>query len=85
MYDHLTFKELEKYIEEAEMFGVSKVARGPGGFVEAYKKAKAIKNMSQEWQRKRINFIKRTLAQYKKNPTHRRRLALIMWAFDPAV
>jgi hypothetical protein len=53
----------------AAKLGVSEVARGSRGFVGEYQR--------------RAAFIARHLAQYRKNPTERRRLALLMWAFDP--
>lgn len=81
------------YEPEMERLGVSKVARGPRGFLTAYKRygtAAAMKKASvpgypgQTWGHRREQFIARTLAQYRANPTHRRRLALIAWAYDPA-
>jgi hypothetical protein len=35
------------------------------------------------WARKRDLFIRRTLAAYTKNPTYRRALALMAWAYMP--
>lgn len=83
MFDPISLQELKNHLKESKRLGVSEVARGPKGFVSAYQKAKKLENMSEEWLKKRDNFIKRTLVQYKKKPSHRRRLALIMWAFDP--
>ena len=40
-------------------------------------------NLSPEWKRKQKGFVARHLVQYKKNPTYRRRLALIAWSYDP--
>ena len=80
---------------EMERLGASKVARGPRGFLTAYKRygtAAAMKIAPvpgyltcrrQTWGQRREQFIARTLAQYRANPTHRRRLALIAWAYDP--
>lgn len=68
---------------EAASRGVSEVARSPRGFLTAFKKAGGHKSkLSLEWRRKRIGFIKRHLAQYKKNRTARRWLALMMWAYE---
>lgn len=83
VYEWMRYPDVEKHVIEADQLGVSRVARGVGGFVRAYKKARVPKNMSHEWHKKRENFIKRTLAQYSKNPTHRRKLSLYMWAFNP--
>ena len=77
---------------EMERLGVSKVARGPRGFLTVYKRygtAEAMKKApvpgypGQKWGHRREQFIARTLAQYRANPTLRRRLALIAWAYDP--
>jgi hypothetical protein len=60
---------------------VSEVARSKGQFLDQYKKYDT--NLPPEWKLKRQNFIKRHLAQYKLNPTPRRQLALIAWAYKP--
>lgn len=75
----MPINEVLKYIPLAEKEEVSKVARGRGGFIEQYKKGP----LNEFWKNKRENFIKRHLAQYRKNPTPRRKLALQMWAYDP--
>lgn len=77
MYKLVPLNEVLKYVPEAEKEEVSKVARGRGGFLEQYKKGQ----LNEFWKNKRENFIKRHLAQYRKNPTRRRWLALMMWAF----
>lgn len=61
-------------------YQVSKVALSPGQFLSNYRKYG--KNLPEYWRIKRENFIKRHVAQYKLNPTLRRRLALLVWAFD---
>ena len=80
---------------EMERLGVSKVARGPRGFLSVYRRygtAAAMKKApvprqarypGQTWGQRRDQFIARTITQYRANPTHRRRLALIAWAYDP--
>ena len=40
-------------------------------------------SVNQSWSRKRRNFIARHLKQYNANPTFRRYLALLMWAYKP--
>lgn len=82
-YRFMSLKSVKKYEAEARRRGVSKVARSPRGFLTAYKRARTSRNLSDSWKRKRINFIKRHLVQYRKKPTRRRELALIMWAFKP--
>jgi hypothetical protein len=82
-YPWLSLVTISKYEPEMRALGVSKVARSPRGFLTAYKRAGSKGNMSVYWRRRRNGFIARHLAQYRKNPTHRRKLALIAWAFMP--
>jgi hypothetical protein len=86
----MSYSAAAKYIPDAKERGVSKVARGRGGFMGVYKRMGSSKKMkqadftkTQTWGRRRENFIKRHMAQYKKNPTRRRWLALVMWAYKP--
>ena len=79
----LSLKTIKKYETEMEQLGVSKVARSRRGFLTAYKEAGSPINLSEDWKRKRKAFIARHGTQYRKNPTRRRRLALIAWAYDP--
>ena len=81
MYSLLPLSEVVKYEEEAARLKVSEVARSSRGFLTAYKRYGT--NLPEEWRVKRKAFIARHLAQYRKNPTPRRRLALIMWAYRP--
>lgn len=37
----------------------------------------------QTWESKRRGFVARHMAQYRTNPTYRRWLALVMWAYMP--
>lgn len=83
MLSLLSLKTIRKYEPDMKRLGVSKVARSPRGFLTAYKKAGSAWKLSEEWKRKRLAFIARHLAQYKKKSTYRRRLALIAWAYDP--
>ena len=75
----MSLKDVLKYESEMEKENVSRVARGKGGFLTAYKDGK----LNDEWKKKRNGFIARHLAQYIKNPTYRRRLALNAWAYNP--
>lgn len=80
----LSLKTIAKYEPDMERLKVSLVARSPRGFLTAYKKVGGnINKLSGEWKAKRLAFIARHLPQYRKNPTYRRRLALIAWAYDP--
>ena len=74
--------EIEPYIKDMEREKVSEIARGPNGFLTIYKKM-GIVNLPREYCLKRNSFISRTLASYKKNPTFRRKLSLIAWAYNP--
>jgi hypothetical protein len=68
---------------------VSEVARSPNGFLGQYKKYKTYNNFKNnkvpngliDWGDKRNAFIDRHLAQYIKNPTERRRLAILVWGY----
>ena len=83
-YPWLSLDVIAKYEPEMKILGVSKVARSSRGFLTAYKRAGGIPGrMSEYWIRKRDGFIARHLAQYKKDKGHRRRLALIAWAYKP--
>ena len=85
----LTYENAAEYLDEAAQLGVSEVARGPGGFMDVYRRERRPSRMrrtvhgrsGQTWGRRRRNFIKRHLAQYLKNPTRRRWLAMVMWGF----
>jgi hypothetical protein len=87
----MPLNEVLKYEDEMKKQGVSEVARSSRGFLGNYKKYKTFANMKNKnppnenitWEDKRRAFVKRHLAQYKQNPTERRRLALIAWAFMP--
>lgn len=79
----LSLKTIAKHEADMRRLGVSKVARSPRGFLTAYKRAGRPSNLSENWKRKRKAFIARHGEQYRRNPTNRRRLALIAWAHDP--
>ena len=81
-YPYTGVAVIDRYLPEMRRLGVSKVARGPGGFIQAYRRYGA-RDLPLSWKRKRNAFIARHLAQYRKNPTERRRLALIAWAYMP--
>lgn len=98
-YPWMTYEEVEEYIPEMEKYKVSEVARGvkessqsDRGFLEVYEEVRDPKEMetipiksgsSQNWAQRRQNFISRHMAQYEGNPTYRRWLALIAWAYLP--
>ena len=83
-YQPLKLSEVRKYEPEMKRLGVSKVARSPRGFLTAYKRWWRLAwDTRDRWMRKREAFIARHLAQYKENPTRRRWLALVAWAYRP--
>ena len=94
-YPWMSSQAAEKYEKEALEKGVSLVARSKHGFMREYELAGRAAAMRKRclpsdvqggsvWGEKRAGFIARHLEQYKQNPTPRRRLALIMWAYMPA-
>lgn len=83
-YKYLSLNKVLAYEPQMKKLGVSKVARSPRGFLTAYKRAGGNNRLlSEAWRNKRYGFIRRHLAQYQKNPTLRRKLALIAWAYMP--
>lgn len=82
-YPWLPLSEIAKYEPEMKRLKVSEVARSPRGFLTAYKGVTGPLSLSWAWHRKRRGFIARHMAQYKKNPTYRRWLSLVAWAYRP--
>ena len=72
---------------------VSVVARSKGGFLTEYKKYKTATAMKKQiapngnitWEQKRENFLNRSVPQYRTNPTYRRWLAQVAWAYTNPV
>ena len=90
-YEWMPVELVESIIPTLIANGVSEVARSPRGFIRAYAHFRTPMRMATElapgervtWAQKRELFIRRTLAAYKKNPSYRRALALMAWAFMP--
>ena len=88
-YKVVPLNSILKEEDEIKKQRVSEVARASGGFLSEYKKHKTfgnfkdniVPNGSEDWESKRRNFIKRHLAQYRQQPTERRRLALLVWGY----
>jgi hypothetical protein len=85
-------EEVEAMLPTSEAAGVSAVARSPRGFLAAYRRIRSPLQMmlaevpdhpSQTWAQRRDAFIARALPAYNANPTHRRALSLIAWAYLP--
>jgi hypothetical protein len=81
MYPFINYPTILKFMPLIIQQGVSEVARSKGQFLDQYKKYGT--NLPDKWVLKRNAFINRHLVQYKKNPTLRRKLALITWAYMP--
>lgn len=88
----LPLTTIKRYEAQAKKRGVSEVARGPGGFLPAYKRAGTAAKLPDYWKDKREGFIARHMAQVedRNEPLwdtdgrpSRRHLALIMWAYSP--
>ena len=92
VYEWMTVEEVEAMLPTIEAAGVSKVARSPRGFVSAYRRIRSPLRMmitevpdheTQTWAQRRDAFIARALPAYNADPTHRRALALMTWAYLP--
>ncbi len=83
-YPYIGLNTIARFEPDMSKLKVSMVARSPRGFLTYYKRVGGIQNnVNDYWDRRRAAFIARHMAQYEKNPTYRRRLALIAWAYDP--
>ena len=91
-YHWLSLSTIKRYEAQATRLGVSAVARSPRGFVRAYEaaggsarvmNATRVPGRREMWGQRRAAFVARHLVQYRHQPTERRRLALLMWAYRP--
>jgi hypothetical protein len=80
-YPFLRMKTIDMYMPLIKKMKVSEQARKPNQFLSIYKTYG--EQLPENWAIKRENFITRHIVQYRENPTIRRRLAIITWAFDP--
>ena len=92
VYEWMPIEEVEAMLPTIEAAGVSAVARSPRGILSAYRRIRSPLLMmiepvpdheTQTWAQRRDAFIARALPVYNANPTHRRALSLIAWAFMP--
>ena len=92
MFAWMPVEEVEAMLPTIEAAGVSAVARSPRGFLTAYRRIRSPLRMmiepvpdheTQTWSQRRDAFIARALPAYTANPTHRRALALMTWAYAP--
>ena len=92
-YPFLPLSTIDRFVRLAARLKVSTVARGPKGFLTAYRAAGGNPSrLSAYWRRKREGFIARHMAQaidrheslfVAGGAPSRRHLALIMWAYSP--
>jgi hypothetical protein len=80
-YPFLRMNTIEMYMPLIKDYKVSVQARKPNQFLDIYKTYG--QQLPRNWALKRENFITRHIIQYRQNPTIRRRLAIIVWAYDP--
>lgn len=81
---YLSLEEINKYEKQMQELKVAEVARSPTGFLNAYKRVCGDANkLPQDWRFVRKVVVVQHLALYRKNPTLRRKLALIAWAYMP--
>ena len=94
VYEWMPVEEVEAMLPTIEAAGVSKIARSPRGFISAYRRIRSPFQMmlaevpdlvTQTWAQRRNAFIARALPVYTANPTHRRALSLIAWAYMPSL
>lgn len=77
------------FVPHMRRLGVSEVARSQRGFMTAWNRyggsvwTHTDPKYGQAWCDRRDNFVARHMEQFKKNPTLRRFLALVAWAYSP--
>jgi hypothetical protein len=85
MYPYLTREQVRSYLPLIRENGVSERALRPDGFTGVYLAGlpltRPYPGKGHSYARERELFIARHLPQYRSNPTLRRRLALIAWAY----
>ena len=90
MFPLLSVDEIKLFLPEIRKEKVSKRARKKDGFLTVYLnegirgvEARNYPNKNHSYLVERENFLRRTLIQFIKEPTKRRYLSLIAWAFIP--
>jgi hypothetical protein len=79
----------ERFVPFMRQFDVSEVARSPRGFFNQWGRFgsdvwdRPDPKFNQLWRVRRDNFCKRHSEQFRRNPTLRRFLALVAWAYSP--
>ncbi len=81
VYPFIPYSSIKKEMPEIIAKKVSTRAREPRQFLSQYKSFGP--HLPEYWETKRNAYIARTYAAYILNPTRRRELSLIAWAFRP--
>jgi len=78
-------KYIKPYISQMEKLDVSNKARSKEGFLHNYLNTNFDDNKEtkNKYMKKRKLFLTRTIPAFDKNPTYRRFLSLIAWAYMP--
>ena len=90
-YPLMSVNETLKWLPIIEQYKVSQKARSQNGFLTNYLKNdnKILQQSSDQpkytWKEKRHLFLMRSTPAFIKNPTIRRYLSLISWAYDPHI
>ncbi len=82
-YPYITKEELGRMIPVAVQYKVSKKALSENQFVDNFLNHPTGLASDCFWIQKRNGFLARTLPAYRNNPTWRRYISLIIWAFNP--
>lgn len=77
-FSYFPYSEIEKYLPRIIELKVSEKARSPGQFLSHYKRDGIL---NEYWTKKRQAFLTRTYAAYRLNPSLRRWLSMIAWAY----
>ena len=81
-YTFLPLTSITSQLPEIRSSNVSVRAREPSQFLDQYRAVRGSgAALPEKWISKRNAFIDRTLAAYIKNPTRRRWLSMIVWAY----
>jgi hypothetical protein len=91
-YPLLSITNVVSWLKLIEKYKVSRKARSENGFLTNYlNEGKALLHQKSDqpnlytWEIKRDLFLDRTVPAFNKNPTIRRYLSLIAWAYEPKV
>lgn len=82
-YSFIPLSTIDHHMAEIKQQGVSEKARSPSQFLDHYRSVHGLgSSLTLIWTRRRNAFLNRTMAAFKKNPTRRRWLSMIVWAYQ---